>query len=66
MYEHSGSLVFSLVLSIGQRLCIKFFVSRAKFPTTLRSDLDVTYSGYFWSSLGMNIEANSIFHWLCL
>jgi hypothetical protein len=40
-----------LALSIGQRLCVNFYVSGANFLTTLRSHLDVTCSYYFWSSL---------------
>ena len=36
-----------LALSVGQRLCINFSVSRANFLTTLRSHLDVTCSCYF-------------------
>ena len=40
-----------LALSIGQRLCINFFVPRANFLTTLRSHLDVACTRYFSSSL---------------
>jgi hypothetical protein len=40
-----------LALSIGQSLCVNFYVSRANFLTTLRSHLDVTCSYYFWSNL---------------
>jgi len=36
-------------------------VSRAKFPTTLHSHLDVTYFRYFRSSLGMNVVASWFF-----
>jgi hypothetical protein len=42
-------------MSVGQRLRIDFFVSRANFLITLRSHLDVTYSYYFWSNLGIDI-----------
>jgi hypothetical protein len=48
---------YLLALSVGQRLCINFSVSRANFLTTLRSHLDVTYSCYFGSSL-FNVDAN--------
>ena len=42
-------LAFSLLaLSVGQRLCINFFVPRANFLTTLRSHLDVTCSTRKW------------------
>ena len=36
-----------LALSVGQRLCINFFVSTANFLITLRSHLDDTCSCYF-------------------
>ena len=36
-----------LALSVGQRLCAKFYVSRANFLTPLRSHLDVTCSCFF-------------------
>ena len=39
-----------LALSIGQRLCIDFFVSRVSCLTTLRSHLDITCCCYFWST----------------
>ena len=49
-----------LALSIGQRLCVNFYVSiRANFLTTLRSHLDVTCSYYFWSSL-FNVDDESL------
>ena len=38
-------------LSVGQRLCIDFSFSRAKFPTTLHLHLDVACSCYFWFNL---------------
>ena len=40
-----------LALFVGQRLCINFYVSRAKFLTTLCSHLDITCTCYFWSNL---------------
>ena len=40
-----------LAFSVGQRLCIDFFVSRENFLTTLRSQLDVTCSYYYWSKI---------------
>ena len=46
-----------LALSVGQRLCINFSVSRANFLTILRSHLDVTCSCYFGSSL-FNVDVN--------
>ena len=46
-----------LALSVGQRLCINFYVSRVNFLTTLRSHLDVTCSCYFGSSLS-NVDVN--------
>ena len=49
---------YLLALSVGQRLCINFYVSRANFLTTLRLHLDVTYSCYFWSSL-FNVDDES-------
>ena len=48
---------FILALSVGQRLCAKFYVSIANFLTTLRSHLDVTCSCYFGSSL-FNVDVN--------
>ena len=42
-------------MSVGQRLCIDFFVSRANLRITLRSHLNITYSYCFWSSLGLNV-----------
>jgi hypothetical protein len=48
-----------LALSIGQRLCVNFYVSRANFLTTLRSHLDVSCSCYFWSSL-VNVDDESL------
>ena len=50
----------SLVLSVGQRLCIDFSVSKANFLTTLRSHLDVTYSCHFIFKL-FNVDVNYIF-----
>jgi len=46
--------LYSLALFAGQRLCMNFSVSRANFPTTLRSHLDVTCSCYFYLSSQMN------------
>ena len=46
-----SSSTLSLALSVGQRLCINFSVSRANFLTTLCSHLDVTCSCYFGSNL---------------
>ena len=37
-----GLYWYLLALSIGQRLCVNFYVSRANFLTTLRSHLNVT------------------------
>ena len=48
-----------LALSLGHRLCVNFYVSRAIFLTTLRSHLDVTCSYYFWSSL-FNVDNESL------
>ena len=48
---------YLLDLSVGQRLCINFSVSRANFLTTLRSHLDVACSCYFWSSL-FDVDVN--------
>jgi hypothetical protein len=53
---HEGDL---LALSIRQRLCVNFYVSRANFLTILRSHLDVTCSYYFWSSL-FNVDDESL------
>ena len=44
-------------MSIGQRLCINFFVSRANFLTTLCLHLDVTCSCYVGSNL-LNVDVN--------
>ena len=44
-------LCILLAMYVSQRLRIAFFVSRANFLTTLRSNLDVTCSCYFWSNL---------------
>ena len=52
-----GMLIYLLALSVGQRLCINFSVSRANFLTTLCSHLDVTCSCYFWFSL-FNVDVN--------
>ena len=46
-----------LALSVGQRLCINFFVPRANFLTTLCSHLDITCSCYFSSSL-FNVDVD--------
>jgi hypothetical protein len=55
-----GCHLLLLALSIGQRLCVNFYVSiRANFLTTLRSHLDVTCSYYFWSSL-FNVDDGSL------
>jgi hypothetical protein len=49
-----------LALSIGQRLCVNFYVSITEnFLTTLRSHLDVTCSYYFWSSF-FNVDDESL------
>jgi len=49
--------IILLALSVGQKLCIDFFVPiPANFLTTLRSHMDVICSCYFWSSLRMNVE----------
>ena len=48
-----------LALSVGQRLCANFYVSRANFLTTLRSHLDVTCSCYLWSS-SFNVDDESL------
>ena len=37
-----------LALFVGQRLGIDFYVSRAKFLTTLRSHLDIACSCFFY------------------
>ena len=37
-----------LALSVGRRLCINFYVSRANFLSTLRSHSDVKCFCYFW------------------
>jgi hypothetical protein len=48
-----------LALSVGQSLCVNFYVSRANFLTTLRSHLDITHSCYFWSCL-FNVDDESL------
>jgi hypothetical protein len=40
--EESAHGLNLLALSIGQRLCVNFYVSRANFLTTLRLHLDIT------------------------
>ena len=54
-YMHGHSMIdgffswfYLLAMSVGQRLCINFYDSRANFLTTLCSHLDVTYPCYFW------------------
>ena len=56
-----------LAFSVGQRLCIDFFVSRENFLTTLRSQLDVTCSYYYWSKIfNADIKYIYIYSWLQL
>jgi len=55
--ESLGCWQLLLALSVGQRLCINFSISRANFLTTLRSHLDFTRSCYFGSSLS-NVDVN--------
>ena len=49
------SQISLLALSVGQRLCIDFFDSRANFLTTLRSHLDVTCFCYFYPIYWFNM-----------
>ena len=51
--EHSTLLA----MSIGQRLCINFSVSRVNFLTTLRSHSDITCSCYFGYN-GFSVDVN--------
>ena len=46
-----------LALSVGHRLCINFYVTRANFLTTLCLHLDVTSSCYFLSTL-FDVDVN--------
>ena len=59
-YLDAQNFIF-LALSVGQRLCINFYVSRVNFLITLRSHLDVTCSCYFGSSL-FNVMLNIVIY----